>query len=151
MALNPCVKAILCSLSSGLLIGLQSLIDGQIALIQIQITQYQTQLLQYDVLSIPIEASAALSQAFIDSVRSGAAVIPLSTIANAGCSDLGDFNVNLNQVLDVITSASDDVVFEATRLLSYKEELNDIITALNNTTDQFTEINLLIDACLAGQ
>jgi hypothetical protein len=146
--LNPCVKQILCSLSDAALASIQALIDGQIALLQAQIIVFQTQLLQYDVLSIPIEIAKAAADAIIDEVKESAFLIPLQAISN--CADLGDFNLNLQQSIDVATAALDDISYEATRLLSYKEELNAIVNELNNAISQFTDIRGIIDQCLAG-
>lgn len=145
--LNPCVKTILCSLSDAVLASIQALIDGQVALLQAQIVIFQTQLLQYDILSIPIEVTRAAADAIVSKVKESIALIPLNAISN--CVDLGDFNLNLQQSIDVSLSVADDLLYEATRLLSFKEELNAIINELNNAISQFTDIRGIIDQCLS--
>lgn len=146
--LNPCVKQILCTLGDAALRSVQGLIDGQTALVQAQIVQYQQQALQYDVLGIPVQAAQAAAQAIVDEVKSSIFLIPLNAIAN--CADLGDFNLGLTQTIDVANSAAEDFLGEATRLLSYGDELNALINDLNNIIDQFTDIRSVIDQCLAG-
>jgi hypothetical protein len=146
--LHPCVKAILCGLSDSALRTIQALIDGQVALIRAQITIYQAQLLQYDILSIPIQATKVAAQAIIDKAKSSSYLIPLNVVT--GCVDLGDFKVNIMDTLNIATATLDDVVFEATRLLSYRDELNAIVNELNAAITQFTDIRAIIDECLAG-
>jgi hypothetical protein len=142
------VKSILCGLSDSALRAIQALIDGQVALIQAQIIVIQTQLLQYDVLAIPIEATRAVAQAVVDKVRKSAYLIPLNLISE--CVDLGNFNLNLQQSIDAATAVADDYLAEATRLLSFRDDLNFLVAELNATLTQFTDIRNIIDECLTG-
>jgi hypothetical protein len=146
--LNPCVKAILCGLSSAALNALQAVIDGQVALIQAQIVVYQTQLLQYDVLAIPVEVAQQVAQSYIDKVRNSAILLPLNLITE--CVDLGDFNLNLQQSIDVALATADDLAYEAIRLLSYRDDLNAIVQELNAALTQFTDIKAVIGECLGA-
>lgn len=146
--LSSCVKQILCSLSDSALRSIQTLIDGQIAILEAQIAVFQVQLLQYDILSLPIQASQQAANAVVQEVKESAFLIPLNQISQ--CVDLGIFNLNLQQSIDVALSTANDLLFEATRLLSYRDELNDIINELNTSIDQFTSISTIIDACLSG-
>lgn len=148
MALDPCVKQILCSLSDTALRSVQGLINGQIALLEAQIAIYQTQALQYDILTLPIVAAQQAAQAIVDDVRNSAFLIPLNAISQ--CADLGGFNQNLQQSIDVALSAANDFLFEATRLVSYRDELNALVAELNAIIDQFGDISSIIDQCLAG-
>lgn len=148
MALDPCVKQILCALSDSALRSVQGLIDGQVAILEAQIAVYQTQILQYDILSLPVVATQQALQQVVDEVKESAFLIPLNAISQ--CADLGKFNLNLQQSIDVALGATNDVLFELTRLLSYKEELNFLVSELNNAIDQFTNISAIIDQCLAG-
>jgi hypothetical protein len=144
--LNPCVKAILCGLSSAILNALQAVIDGQVALIRAQITVYQTQLIQYDVLAIPVEMAKQVADSYIEKVRNSAMLVPLNLISE--CVDLGEFNLNLQQSIDVALATADDLAYEATRLLSYRDDLNAIVQELNDALTQFTDIKSVISECL---
>jgi hypothetical protein len=55
------------------------------------------------------------------------------------------------QTIDLTSSFVDELAFELTRLVSYREELNLLISELNATIDQLTSIKDIIDQCLAGQ
>ena len=147
--LNPCVKEILCGLSDAVLRSMQTIIDGQVAILQASLVQIQAQILQYDVLAIPVEATRDAAQVVIDSVRQSVTLVPLNLISN--CSELGDFNLNLSQSLDLATSVFDDVAFEATRLLSFRDELNSLVSEINGSIEQFTDIRAIMDQCLARQ
>jgi len=146
--LNPCVKQILCSLADSALRDVQALINGQVAILQAQIVVFQTQLLQYDILSLPVVAAQQAAQTVVDKVKESAFLIPLNAISQ--CVDLGFFNTNLQQSIDVATAAANDILGEATRLLSYRDELNALVFELNNVITQFTDISAVIDQCLAG-
>lgn len=146
--LDPCVKSILCGLGDSALRSIQGLIDAQVALLQAQIAIYQTQLLQFDILALPIEAARAGAQAIIDEALEAATIIPLNLITE--CVDLGDFNISINEALNLALTGLNDLAFEATRLLSYRDELNAIVSELNATIDQFTDIRSIIDECFAG-
>ena len=147
VTLAPCVQQILCALSNAALSALKSIISGQIALLKAQILVFQTQLLQYDVLAIPVEVVQAAANAVVNKVRGAASLVPLNIISQ--CVDLGNFNLNLQQSIDVALATANDVLFEATRLLSYKTELNAVVANLNAAIDQFNAINTIIDGCLA--
>jgi len=146
--LNPCVKQILCSLSDSALRSIQALIDGQVAILEAQIVVFQTQLLQYDILALPVQAVQQAANAVVEEVKQSAYLIPLNQISQ--CVDLGFFNLNLQQSIDVALSTTNDLLFELTRLLSYRDELNAIVNELNAAIDQFTNISTIIDACLSG-
>ena len=148
MALDQCVKSILCGLGDAALRSIQALINSQVALIQAQILIYQTQLLQFDILALPVEAAQAAVQSIVDEAREAAAIIPLNQISE--CVDLGEFNVNLNDALNLVLAGFDDITAEAISLLSYRDELNAIVEELNATITQFTDISGVIDECFAG-
>ena len=148
MALNPCVKLILCALSGAALNALKSIINAQIAILEAQIVVFKTQLLQYDILAIPVEAVQAAANAVVSKVRSSAALVPLNVISQ--CADIGNFNLNLQQSITFALGTVNDVLGEATRLLSYKNELNALIALLENVINQFNEILDIIDECMAG-
>jgi hypothetical protein len=146
--LEECVKQILCMLSDAALRSLQALIDAQVALIQAQIVVIQTQLLQYDILALPVEAARAAAQMIVDKVKKSAYLIPLNLISE--CVDLGKFNLNLQQSIDAATAIADDYLAEATRLLSFRDDLNALVAELNAALTQFTNIRNVIDECLGG-
>ena len=147
VTLAPCVQTIICALSHAALSALKNIINGQIAILEAQILVFQTQLLQYDILSIPVVAVQAAANAVINKVKGAANLVPLAAISN--CVDLGDFNINLSQSIDIATSTANDILSEATRLLSYKTELAAIVQNLKAAIDQFTAILSVIDQCLA--
>ncbi len=146
--LQDCVKEILCGLSSAVLKQLKILIDGQIAILETAITALQAQILQYDILSKPIEAANIIFQAGITKVKKASTLIPLDLITD--CVDLGDYNLNVQQTIDLASSTTNELTSELSRLLSFKEELNALVTDLTKAVKQFTDITDIIDRCLIG-
>ncbi len=145
---DDCVKKILCGLSSAVLKEIQILIDGQLAILESAITALQAQILQYDILSIPIKAANTVFQAGITKIKKASTLIPLNW--SIDCVDLGDYNLNVQQTVDLAATTADELISELSRLLSYKEELNALFTDLTKALDQFTDISDIIDQCLAG-
>jgi hypothetical protein len=148
MAFEACVQQILCSLSESALNDTQNLIDGQITLLQTQIAAYQTQLLQYDLIAPLIIASRNAAQTIVDQGKDVARFIPLRLIED--CADLGNLTEDIQASIGNALYTADDLAFEATRLLSYREELNAIVNELNAAIEELTDFRVLIDECLAG-
>lgn len=145
MALNPCVRQILCSLSGTVLRSLNAIINTQIGVLQAQVLVFEAQLLQYDILAIPVQAAANVARETLTEVRNSALLIPLELIED--CLDLGLFNLNLQRSIDVVIAELDNLVGNLTRLLSFREELAAIIAELNGIIDQFQDILATIETC----
>ena len=146
--LNPCVKSILCALSTPVLNAIQGIISAQKAVLQTQIAAIQLQLLQYDLAALPIEAANAAAQTMLSQVKQVSTLVPLNMVAE--CLDLGTFNQNLVSSLDFVSAYASQMSFEAIEFLTYRDELNGIIAKMNNTIDQFDLVNDVIDQCKAS-
>jgi len=147
--LNQCAQQILCGLSTAALQVIQTLINGQVAVLQSQITFYQTQLLQYDILAIPARAAQTTLQSVVNNVRNSVAVLPAQLVVD--CVDLGQFNLNLQESIDVVLGVSEDNLFEIQRLLSFQDELQSQIDQLNSIITQYTQIQDVITICRKHQ
>lgn len=145
MALNPCVAEILCALSAPVLGALKALIQTQVAEAQITITALSAQINVVNVALLPIEIARDLASDVLERVRSAATLVPLDLIA--GCADLGDVNLNLNKTLDQATAEFEFALDEATRLLSFRDELQAQIDSLNLIITQFNDVLLTIEGC----
>jgi hypothetical protein len=145
MAVEACVKQILCALSSAVLGALTSLITAQKAVLEAQVIALEAQLLTLDVATVPLEIARSAALAIISRVRNTATLVPIELIA--GCADLGDFNIDLVTAIDRATAELNDVVDDLNRLLSFKAELNLLVTELNRIIDQFGQIELAIQEC----
>jgi len=145
MALNPCVKQILCALSAPVLAALNAVISSQIALLRAQIVAAQAQLLALDITTAPLELARNIAQGLIDQAKAAATLVPFELIAE--CADLGDFNVNFVESLDALTADLNDIVDDLQRLLSFKEELQLLVNELEEVIEQFEGIQAVIEEC----
>ncbi len=145
MALDACVRVILCGLSASVLGALQDIIATQRLVIQGEITAVQAQLVILDITTLPLEAARGFANEVLDQARSAAALVPLGLIS--GCTDLGDFNVGLTASLDQISGQFNDIIDDLNLVLSFKNELNALLTELSDLVAQFTAIELVIQQC----
>jgi hypothetical protein len=145
MALDPCVRIILCGLSNAVLQSLRALITPQLAVIQTQITTLTAQALKYDILAKATQALANVVIGKIQEIKAGASLIPLALIA--GCTPLGDLNLGIQQSIDQLTASFEAFVQDATRMLSFVDELNLAIASLTEIQNLFQEILQTISTC----
>lgn len=146
MALNPCVKQILCALGQATLNALNTLIVAQIARIDAQIAVFKAQILALDVLILPLQAVKSIAEAAVQAARQSLGLVPLSLIA--GCVDLGDFNINLVQTLEDKNAELQDTLTDINRKISIREDLNALVAELDAIREQFADIRVTIAECL---
>jgi len=147
VALNPCVKQILCALGEATLGALNTLLQAQIAIIDAEIASVAAQLAVVDILTIPLEIARDVGQNALNSAQQVASLVPLNFIA--GCADLGDLNVNLSRLLANASADFNDIINDLNRKLSLREELNALILELQAIREQFGDIQLTIAECNA--
>ena len=145
MALDPCVKQILCALGAAVLGALNAVIQTQKALLTAQVVALQAQLLALDVATIPLEAARSIANEVLNQARTAATLVPFELIA--GCVDLGEFNFSLTESIDSALREVNDLVDDLNRLLSFKEELQLLVDEFNRIIEQFDQILLAIQEC----
>lgn len=145
MALDPCVKAILCPLGGAVLGALNGIISAQVAFLQAQVAVISAQLIALEVQLIPIELVRGLANTAIDAVRSAGNLVPLSLMSN--CLGLGEMMVGLNNSLDAATAGANRILNEANRSLSFKAELQASVDEINATIDKLNELKVAISEC----
>lgn len=145
MAVEDCVREILCALSGAVLGAIQSLIAAQRAALEAQVLALRAQLLTLDVATFPIQVARGFANAALAQARGAASLVPLELIA--GCADLGDFNVDLVAAVDNVTAELNDIIDDANRLLSFRAELNALVLELERILEAFTEIETVIEEC----
>ena len=145
MALEACVREILCGLSAATLGAVSSIINAQRAILQAQVAALQAELLVLDVATLPLQVAREAALTALNTARSAITIVPLDLIA--GCADLGDFNIGIDASLNAATGAVVDIIDDLNRLLSFREELNLLISEFNATIDLFDEVLLVIQEC----
>lgn len=145
MALDVCVRNILCALSAPVLGALSGIIQTQRAALTAQITGLQTQILRLDVAAAPLEAGRVILNQSLGQLRAAASLVPLSLIE--GCGDLGQLNINLVASIDQKTAELNETVDELTRVVSFRDELQTVVDEYTAIIEQFDEILLTIQEC----
>lgn len=147
MALDPCVKNIVCTLSVPVLTSLKALVEAQISITQSLLAQLQARSVTLGIQLVPIQVARDAAVAVLNESQSIANLLPLSLIE--GCADLGSLQVNLTSAVQQATSAVADLADDATRTLSLQNELNLEIASLNTQLTDFNDFVTVIDECLA--
>jgi hypothetical protein len=147
MALDACVKSVLCTLSTPILSALRGTVQAQIAQVQSVLGILQARSLTLGIQLIPIELARDAANAVLQESQSIANLLPLSLIA--GCGDLGRVRQNLNAAVEQATSGVNDLADDATRALSLKDETDAQIAELNAQLAEFNELVGTIDDCIA--
>lgn len=145
MAVEACVKAILCPLGNSVLSALNGIITSQVALLEAQVVTITAQIVVLEVQLVPVTAAQALANNAVAAVRSAGNLVPVAVMA--GCFDLGDMQVKLDESLDASLAAVNRVLEEANRALSFKAELEQLRDEINATIAKLGEIQLAIAEC----
>lgn len=143
--LNPCVRIILCGLSNAVLLAIRGLITAQIAFVEAQIVTFEAQVAKYDLLAKAAQAAANIAVAEIQQIKAQASLIPLALISN--CTPLGDLNLAFQQTIDATTATIESLVADATRILSFMDELNLAIAQLRQVADLYNAVLQVISTC----
>lgn len=148
ITLDPCVRAILCGLSNATLNAIKGLINAQVAIVTAQIAIITAKLLKYDILATAAQAGANIVLGKIEEIRAAASLIPLTLIA--GCLDLGNLNLSIQQTIDAFVADFEVFVADAIRLLSFIDELNLLKLAYQEVLDLYQAVLATISLCGGG-
>lgn len=147
MALNACVKSVLCTLSTPVLSALRGVVQAQIAQAQAVLGILQARSLTLGIQLVPIELARDAANAVLQESQSIANLLPLSLVE--GCGDLGQVRQNLNAAVEQATASVNDFADDATRALSLKDETDARIAELNAQLAEFSELVDTITACIS--
>lgn len=147
MALDACVKNVLCTLAVPVLQSLDALIVALQAQLSIQLSAVAVAKLVLAVALAPVEGALELAQAVRDQFNVAYTLLPANLMN--GCIDLGDIMQRVNDVTSIATGEIDDFITDANRLLSEQDALNALEIDLNLTTVKFTEFRDVIAECIA--
>lgn len=145
MALDACVKQIICSLSAGVLGALDDAIDVQLAQLQGAVVAAQAQILKYDVLALPVQAANTAAQAALAQLKAFAGLVPSNLIT--GCTDMGNITIEMQRAIDGVAGPLNDYTQDLARLLSIREELNALVEEYNQIIDTLNQLKAVIAEC----
>jgi len=147
MALNPCVRTILCTLSNPALQVIENAVNAQITFAQTQIIVYQTQLAALEIQLIPLKAARRVAQQVVSTAIGVTQLIPLEIISD--CADLGTFNINVSQLANRKLNDALALIDEFSRAISFQQELQLLVDELQGVVAQFEDLKLTIEECSA--
>lgn len=143
--LNPCVRQILCGLSSATIQALSIFLDAQILLIQSEIAVIEAQILQYDVLAAGVGVLKTLALSAIETFSAALNFVPFRLIAN--CVDLGDFSLSVRADVDRAIADTTRVLDDAQRLLSIANELRALKAELLKVVALYQALKATLALC----
>lgn len=146
MALDPCVRSILCTLSTPVLNSLRTLVTGQVTQITALLNVLQARSVTLGIQLIPVEIARDAAVAVLDESQSIINLLPVSLIE--GCGDLGSLQQDLSDSVAQATAAVNDFADDATRLLSLQGEVSAEIAEVNARLARASEFLDLIDVCI---
>ena len=145
MALNPCVKLLLCALGSGTLAAIRAVLEGQIAALNAEIVLLTTRLGIENVNVAPITAAEAEIQKRIDEVLAWSDLVPLDRLG--ACADIGLLNVNIHKKVDEALAEAHYVLDDFLRLLAFRDELQALIAEAEARLNFLEDVQLALEGC----
>lgn len=145
MALDDCVRRILCGLSSGAQQALALSLDAIVVQNNIAIAALQAQAAALQIKILPVQAARDAAQSVIQAAQETSRMLPLALIAD--CTDLGQLNLSVLRAVDRELAALLQIVDDLTRLLSIQNELAALIDQLNVLNDLIAQVKGVLAEC----
>lgn len=143
--IDDCVAEILCGLSQAALNALKTLLQTQLAFVEGEILLVEATLLRYNILQAGLSIAANAVEAVIAEIRAEANIVPLSLISS--CLPLGNLNIAINGLLDKETASLEAIVNDLSRILSFVDEQNFVLSQLRQTEQLFNKVIAAIQTC----
>lgn len=145
MALDECLKTILCGIGSAAISMLESALQAQVLAAQAALAVIDAEIIQADILGAPFAVAAQLVQEVVDEAKGVLNIVPLNLIGT--CTDLGELNVSIRQQIDDYTAEAVSVLNDAAALLSYSDELRALKAELQDLIAYYTDVKLVLETC----
>jgi len=145
MALDACVKRILCGLSAGARQALNIALSAIVLQNNTLIATLQARLAILNIRLLPAEALRAAATAALQQAREAARMLPLALLAD--CADLGDLNVRLLLVVDREAAGLIQIIDDLNRLLAVQNELSALIAQLGQLNELIAQLQDTIAEC----
>lgn len=142
MSLDPCVY-FLCTLGAPARRVLKAKLQGLTTALSVELESLHAQLLTVDIAVAPLEAAQAVAEAALNAARSVLNVLP----PVPGCADIGKLTVNLSASLDITAADARTLLTNLRALLSFREELNAAVAAIENQISEFEAVLEVLEEC----
>ena len=148
MALNPCVREILCGLSGAVRTTLATIIEGYIAQLNAYRATLEAQLIYLDILTLPLQPLNALAQEALNQSKAGLNIVPLDLIGR--CAGIGDLNNAISLNIDLAAASLNNITTDLNRLLSQSDEVRAVIAQVDTVISYYGEVLNEMDFCPEG-
>ena len=145
MALNPCVKRIICPLGDAFIGAVNALITLFLAQIDAQIAAAQAALAVVEIQLTPIRVAAAAAQTVLNQARAASDIIPAGLAGD--CLSLGEFVVDIRKTIETTIADIADFSRELQQMFSFQDELQALVDELNAIRDRYGDFQLELQAC----
>lgn len=143
--LDPCVRSIVCGLSSAARSALIAALQADIAGLDAQILLLQEKALRYDLLATAAQVTVTALEAVLAQLKAGLSIIPTALIA--GCVDLGDTMVAASEYIDRTTAELETTLRDRVAVISFADELKLLIAKYQKYRDLFQAIIDTVNLC----
>lgn len=148
MALDPCVKDILCSLGAPALGAVNALIVSTESNLNALKSQLQVRGVTLGLQNAAINTLNSAAQSTIEGAASVTNLLPLASIQ--GCAPLGDFQGILSGSVEEASAAVDDLATDAIRAASIDDEVKARIAEIDIQIGFLNDVKSVIQECLRG-
>ena len=148
MALNPCVKDILCSLGAPALGALNALIVETESNLNSLKSQLQVRGVTLGIQESIIGTANQAVQSTLEGAGSVTNLLPLASIQ--GCAPLGDLQQVLQGSVEQAAAAADELTTDAIRATSVSGEVNARIAEIDTELSFLQSVKDVINECLTG-
>lgn len=145
MALDPCVKQILCALEAPIRGAIGGVISLALLEAQNLLASAQASLAVTQLLLAPVVIANDIAKISLDQFNAINGLIPTNVMV--GCASLGNVLGSINDVTAGATADIDNFLAEASSLLSLADELQGTVDSLNKTIDDLNEMEVTLLGC----
>jgi len=144
-AFARCLINTLLNLASAALQALKALLQQELAILEILIAELMMQLLQYDVLAQAEKAFADKLRTELDRITNLLNGLPLGLLDKA-CLEWANLNGGINGLIqNEIRPPIEAILYDLNRILSFREELNDLVSEYQALKQLLLDVIDLLD------
>lgn len=144
--LDPCISAVLCTLTAPVLISLRTIVDSNIVQIQALVASLQARSVLLGIQAVPIQVVRDQLVPLLQEVESTANILPI-TLLNQ-CPPLGQLQADWTDASRRATASVQDLADDLTRTVSLKTGLDAQLAELQATLAELQLLSAEISACI---
>jgi hypothetical protein len=145
MALDACVKNIVCALGANVISALNAILDAQKVVLTAQLDAIAAQLVIINIATVPVQIAKDAAQEVADAALSVTNLVPMQTME--GCEDIGQVLDDIRDTVEADLATVNNLLNDLNRKLSFKAELEAAQEFIQEKIDRINEFQLELEAC----